>query len=195
MGYEVEMKVFIADESVERPKIKERIDSYIGREGSFIDKEDVYYHVPGDSEPSFRIRDEGDRLLITSKVKHKDGKVECNRELEFEHRNTSDRSTMEEMARLLGYEILRTKHKRGFEWQRDRVHIELLKVTRLGWYLEIEAIAEDNSQESTQPLKEEILGILDDLGYSENDLEVRGYHRMLRALEEKEGGKGNADES
>lgn len=184
MGYEVEIKVFVADEKVERPDIKERIDSYTGCEGAFIDKEDVYYHVPGDTEPSFRIRDERSRLLITAKEKHRDGGVECNRELEFEHQNTSDKGTMEEMAALLGYEVLRRKHKRGWEWHSGSAHIELLNVSRLGWYLEIETIAENNSPECTEPLRDELIGIVKDLGYSEKDLETRGYHRMLRALEE-----------
>ncbi len=195
MGYEVELKVFVAPIGVEEPELKKKIDGYTGSEGVFIDKEDVYYHIPGDPEPSFRIRDERTRLLITSKVKHRDGGIECNRELEFEHRDTKDRAVMEEMAVHLGYEILRTKHKRGWEWHLGEAHIELLCVTRLGWYLEMESIARDNSDESTAPLRKQLLRILSDLGYSEEQLESRGYHRMLRALEEKDREEKHADES
>lgn len=187
MSYEVELKARVANEDVKEPELKKRIDSLVGSDGHYIDKEDIYFHLPNDPEPSFRIRDERNRILVTAKEKHKAKGVECNKELEFIHENVSDKDIMLEMASHLGYEILRKKRKTGWEWHFKDVHIELLCVTRLGWFLEMETISEDNSPSSTEPLKHELFDILSSLGYSEKDIEARGYNRMLKELDEKDG--------
>ncbi len=187
MGYEVELKVFVDRQEVGEPELKKQIDSFTHKNGAFIKKEDIYYHVPSSPEPSFRIRDEENRLLITMKEKHKENGVECNKELEFSHENVADKAVLQEMARHLGYEVLRIKRKTGWEWTYEDVHIELLNVSHLGWYLEMEAISKENASSMTEPLKKELFELLDTFGFTPDQIETRGYHRMLRELEAKEG--------
>ena len=79
MAYEVEIKAHAY------PELKEVLDRYTGTVGHPVHKDDVYYAMEGDVSPRFRIRDEGDQLLITAKRNRREGGLEMNEELEFSH--------------------------------------------------------------------------------------------------------------
>lgn len=178
MGYEVEIKAHAY------PELKEVIDRFTGVEGHPVEKDDTYYAMPGDISPRFRIRDEGEELLITAKQNHREGGVECNKELEFAHKPTSDKAVMEEMAALLGYEVFIKKHKKGWEWHYGEVHIELLDVLHLGWYLEMETISSIPGLEENREKVALLYMILSAVGLCSCDVESKSYQQMLRAYEE-----------
>lgn len=174
MGYEVEIKAHAYRE------LKEVIDQFLRTEGRPVTKDDIYYAMPGDVTPRFRIRTEDDDLLITAKQNHREGGVECNRELEFSHRPKEDRAVMDEMARMLGYETFIHKHKEGWQWYLEDVHIELLNVTHLGWYLEMEIISDKPDLKDNQEKVMKLYMILESVGLCSCDVEQRSYQLMLR---------------
>ena len=61
MAYEVEIKAHAY------PELKDVLDKFCQSEGTFVDKDDIYFAFPGDISPKFRIRTQGDELLITAK--------------------------------------------------------------------------------------------------------------------------------
>ena len=60
MAYEVEIKAHAY------PELKSVIDDFTKSCGKEVNKDDIYFAFPGDTSPRFRIRDEGDNLLITA---------------------------------------------------------------------------------------------------------------------------------
>ena len=109
--------------------------------------------------------------------------LECNQELEFHHDNAEDLAVMQDMAALLGYEVFIHKYKRGWSWMCGQVHIELLDVKHLGWFLEMEIISQVDGFEANRPLYDELMRILHDLGCQDGDIESRSYQEMLRPFE------------
>ena len=182
MAYEVEIKAHAY------PELKEVIDSYVKCEGHPVEKDDTYYAFPGDITPRFRIRDEGDKLLITAKKNHREEGIECNKELEFVHENRGDKPIMEEMADMLGYKVFIKKHKKGWEWHYGPVHIELLDVLHLGWYLEMETISPYSNIEENRERVAALYMILEGVGLSACDVESNSYQKMLADYEKKHQG-------
>lgn len=177
MGYEIEIKAHCD------ATIKERIDSYCGREGQYVVKEDTYYAFSQDTMPRFRIRRENDGILVSAKVNSRQGGLECNRELEFFHENVSDLDVMKEMAKMLGYEVFIHKYKKGWSWHAHDVHIELLDVKHLGWFLEMEIISQTDGFESNRANYEKLFKVLHDLGLDDKSVETRSYQELLRQFE------------
>lgn len=173
MAYEVEIKAH-ADEG-----LKEKIDAYTSQTGLPVIKEDTYYAFPGDVTPRFRIRRENDFILISAKRNHREGGLECNEELEFRHDNTDDQRVMEDMAALLGYEVFIHKYKRGWSWMYGPVHIELLDVRHLGWFLEMEIISDRPGFENNRENYGRLYEILAALGLDGSAVEAKSYQEML----------------
>lgn len=174
MGYEVEIKAHAY------PELKGVIDSFTGSEGVFVSKKDIYYAEKGDVSPRFRIRKENEKLVITVKKNNRINGVECNEELEFEHTPASDLSTMEKMAEYLGYEVFIHKSKEGWHWHFENVHIELLDVHLLGWFLEMEIISTKSSHEENADNILKLYALLESFGLSRCDIEGRSYQIMLQ---------------
>ena len=179
MAYEVEIKAHAY------PELKEVIDRFTGKEGHIVHKDDVYYAQEGYTSPRFRIRDEGDKLLITAKRNHREGGLECNEELEFSH-DVKDKQTMHQMALMLGYHVFIEKHKEGFEWMHGPVHIELLNVRKLGWYLEMEIMSPTDDRDANRDRILALYSILDSVGLCSCDVESKSYQQMLREHSETE---------
>ena len=173
MAYEVEIKAHAY------PELKEVIDSFTGTEGHPVNKDDVYYAMEGDVSPRFRIRDEGDELLITAKRNHREGGLECNEELEFSH-GREDKETMHQMALMLGYHVFIEKHKEGFEWMHGDVHIELLNVRHRGWFLEMEILSPTDDRNANRDRILALYSILNSVGLCSCDVEAKSYQQMLR---------------
>ncbi len=174
MSYEIEIKAHASE------GLKEKIDKYCNKTGERVDKEDIYYAFPDDEAPRFRIRRENERLLVSAKKNHRKDGLECNEEVEFYHDNLADKTVMMAMASLLGYEIFIYKDKSGWSWLKDGVHIELLDVKHLGWFLEMEIISEVGGFEENRASYEKLYRILDDLGVARCEIEERSYQAMLR---------------
>ncbi len=175
MGYEVEIKAHAS------PELKAVIDSFTSSEGVFISKKDIYYAENGDISPRFRIRKENDKLVITVKKNNRVNGVECNEELEFEHTPASDIEVMEKMADHLGYKVFIHKSKEGWHWHFNGVHIELLDVHHLGWFLEMEIISEKQTHEANTDNILKLYALLEAFGLSRCDIEERSYQLMLQS--------------
>lgn len=177
MAYEIEIKAHACR------ALKERIDAYVGAVGEQVVKSDTYYAFAHDEVPRFRLRLENGGILVSAKRNRRQDGLECNQELEFRHDDASDLEVMQQMAMLLGYEVFIHKHKQGWSWMKGRVHIELLDVLHLGWFLEMEIISNLDGFEANRPLYDELYGILHDLGLEDGDVERRSYQEMLRPFE------------
>lgn len=174
MAYEVEIKAHAGE------SLKEKIDAYTSQTGEEVIKEDTYYAFDGDEVPRFRIRRENDFLLISAKRNHREGGLECNEELEFRHDNTEDQRVMEDMAALLGYKVFIHKYKKGWSWMLSDVHIELLDVKHLGWFLEMEIISDKAGFEDNRDNYDRLYEILASLGVDRSAVEAKSYQEMLR---------------
>lgn len=179
MAYEVEIKAHAY------PELKSVIDDFTKSCGKEVNKDDIYFAFPGDTSPRFRIRDEGDNLLITAKNNHRENGLECNEELEFSH-PVKDKDVMIQMAHMLGYVEFIRKEKKGYEWHYHDVHIELLNVKTLGWYLEMEIMSDTNDKEKNLDKILLLYSILDSVGISRCDIESKSYQQMLREKKEKQ---------
>lgn len=181
MAYEIEIKAH-ADRN-----LKDRIDRLCGVEGEPVVKEDVYYAFPDDAVPRFRLRLENARILVSVKQNHREGALECNKELEFYHDEPADLPVMKEMALLLGYEVFIHKYKEGWSWMHGPVHIELLDVRHLGWFLEMEIISAEAGLEANWENYDRLFETLHALGLSDEAVESRSYQEMLRPFEPRTG--------
>ncbi len=177
MAFEIEIKAHA------RAGLKDRIDAYCAAEGEAVIKDDTYYCFPGDERPRFRIRRENDRILVSAKRNLRLDGLECNREVEFWHDDAGDLDVMHEMALMLGNEVLIHKHKAGWSWMKGEVHIELLDVRHLGWFLEMEVISAVDGIEANSAHYESLFRILHDLGLNDDAIEPRSYQEMLRPFE------------
>jgi len=207
MSCEVEIKARVSNSEDCNAKevldFKRKIDAFVKAEGHKVKKDDHYF---SDQEPNraralvkagegerikrFRIREELDGLLITTKRNARDDEgVEHNLELEFEHKEKADREMMVQMAKLLGFEEYLNKKKEGWEWHYEDTHIELLSVLHVGTYLEMEISSPSNDKEQNKPYVDELYGILTNLGLKKEDVDPRSYQGMLLSYEEKRGGR------
>ena len=178
MAYEVEIKAHAY------PELKEVLDEFCQSKGTPVDKDDIYFAFPGDVTPKFRIRTQGDNLLITAKKNHREGGLECNEELEFSH-SVKDKDVMIQMAKLLGYVEFIRKQKNGYEWHYGDVHIELLNVKTLGWFLEMETISDTDDKEKNLDKILLLYSILNSVGLCSCDIESKSYQQMLKEQKEK----------
>ena len=174
MAFEIEIKAHA------RAGLKERIDAYCAAEGEAVIKDDTYYCFPGDERPRFRIRRENDRILVSAKRNLRLDGLECNREVEFWHDDAGDLDVMHEMALMLGNEVLIHKHKAGWSWMKGEVHIELLDVRHLGWFLEMEIISDKAGFENNSENYGRLYEILAAVGLDRSAVEAKSYQEMLR---------------
>ena len=178
MAYEVEIKAHAY------PELKEVLDRFCSAEGHAVDKDDIYFAFPTDTSPKFRIRTCGDELLITAKRNHRENGLECNEELEFSH-SAKDKDVMIKMAHMLGYVEFLRKQKKGYEWHYKDVHIELLNVKTLGWFLEMEIMSDTNDKEKNRDKILLLYSILNNVGLCSCDVESKSYQQMLKEQKEK----------
>jgi predicted adenylyl cyclase CyaB len=151
-----------------------------------VDKRDAYWHGPdwrlnGDTR-GFRLRSEGHGSIVTFKTKRSEGGVEINREREFE---VSDPEAFNEFALRLGCEPFYEKRKRGLAFKAGRgaepgeATIEIIEVSGLGDFIEIEILLEDEDPARLALAQSEIRAFLARSGVREEDIEPRFYSELL----------------
>lgn len=157
----------------------------------FQEKRDIYLsnHL---NQPSCRVRLERkgsdtdhlkDTVIITVKEKKSNNGIEVNDEIEID----SDGSNFESAVRIfevLGYKPVLLKDKKGYSFILDKfkfpLHIEVLEVAPLGWFLEMEFTPENElDNEEIENIKLDLLSALKMFGIQENKIEQRFYHDML----------------
>ncbi len=137
--------------------------------------ENYYHYNPGNS--NIRVRRQDGKTIVTYKKKEIRNKIEVNEEKEFE---VSDAFLFEELLQRLGLEVSLRKHKIGKVWEWDGMTIELSLVETLGWFIELEILADTNDSETVNSARHKLLACLDRLGIPEEAIESRYYTEMLQ---------------
>jgi len=177
---EIELKAHVRD-----PGETERsILGFAEAQGEVL-KRDVYWRRRAESgvdgTVKLRIRDGDGKTVVTYKRKELRGDIEVNDEREFE---VSDRAALECLITDLGFSpyISKEKKTKSFAFVGDGeipVTIELSLVTGLGWFVEIEILAESPDDAETARAQKLLRATLARCGISESELEPRFYTEML----------------
>jgi adenylate cyclase class 2 len=195
MAVEIELKAWIADPQA----LMEKIDTFAQTLGSYV-KEDAYWR-PGAVSHSADLRGAGSpnpeglgsgvrirraawdtddpQWVVNFKRKEVQDGVEVNDEREFA---VSDINAFEELLERLGLRMWIRKRKSGRAWNFEDMTIEVSEVAGLGWFAELEIIAENNSEATVDAAREKLLDMLVRLEIPKESIEDRYYTEMLAAL-------------
>jgi len=180
MTTEIELKARVKDPEA----LKEVIASLAVFDGSF-EKEDAYWYSSESYNPDVRIRKETDMdpqgkrtttIWVTYKVKDRRNGIEVNDEREF---SVSDAENFEGLLKRLGLAQGMKKHKQGWAWDYQGITIELVEIGMLGWFVELEILADNHRAETLRLSRSRLLELLRCLGLEEDAIERRYYAEML----------------
>ena len=193
---EIELKAHVKNSNACKKKI-----SAIAGEGTAFSKDDTYWFAPAVlhyfSGPRVRqeTKEQSIKTTVTWKNKEKRAGLEVNDEHEFE---VTGGREFEELLVLLGLEKQIIKHKQGWAWQYDGITIELCEVygsvkknskknnsqkqgqeKKLGWFLELEIIAGEDSDVTVASARDKLLVLLEKADIGKENIESRYYAEML----------------
>jgi len=197
MATEIELKVRLNDYA----SVKERL-SVVGNYCRSYKKSDCYWlpvqpvngTTAGMSIPATGVRvrrDSGieadgfvhESVLATYKIKNISGGIEVNHECEF---TVSDAGMFEELLSRLGLRSAVRKEKEGWAWTipsqiagQAPILAELSMVKNLGWFLEIEILADNDCEQTVQESRERLFALLEKLEIPKEWIEDRPYTVML----------------
>jgi adenylate cyclase class 2 len=193
MPIEIELKVRVGDPRA----LNERLSRLAPLPALSFEKEDCYWTaVPGGGDggdglkrPVVRLRKERtvypggeteEKALVTHKVKEVREGIEINDEREF---TVSDPAVFEGLLQGLGLEPGMRKNKRGWAWTVGGIHAELCEVSglkrSLGWFLEIEILAESAEEPVVAGAREKLLDFLEKIDVPRDRIEERYYSELL----------------
>jgi adenylate cyclase class 2 len=200
MAVEIELKV-----RLDGPEpVKQRLSS-LGTYRRSYEKSDVYWVAekksPSGLPPSgVRIRREiatgqegrgSESALVTYKIREMRDGVEINDEREFAvagaGQDAEGAKVFEDLLERLGLEPGIRKEKRGWAWTLDGqppVLAELSLVKNLGWFLELEILAEDRDEQTITESRNRLLSLLETLDIPPERIEKRPYTAMLKELQQ-----------
>jgi adenylate cyclase class 2 len=130
-------------------------------------------------------------VLVTYKNKEITDGIEVNDEREF---SVSAALPFEDLLTRLGLHRGISKEKQGKAWTippqaagqsgavQPPILAELSLVTGLGWFVEIEIIAEDDKAQTVEESRKRLLTLLEKLEIPANRIEARPYTVMLREI-------------
>ena len=170
---EVEAKVRVKNLKEARAKIR-KIGKYKGRER----KIDDYYALESLREyprKSLRVRRMNGKYIINFKQRISyDAGVFAKKEVEFE---TSDIAGFIELIKNFGFRKWLRKEKETELYEiKKNFHIEINYVKKLGYFLEVEYLAEKSE---IGMARREVERVLHELGIEKNDIVKDGYTKML----------------
>jgi adenylate cyclase class 2 len=184
LAVEIELKAWVDDPGT----LKKRIPRGARCGGSYK-KHDQYWLVPpeyGVSAENFpsgiRIRNEtgenggSSRCRICFKTKEMRDAVEVNHEREFD---VSDSAVFTEFLKKMGLRPGRAKVKTGWAWEYEGITIELSLVDGLGWFVELEILAQNDAAPVVEESRKRLLALLSLLGIGEDRIERRYYTELL----------------
>jgi len=186
MSTEIELKAHARDSKA----LKLLLDKKAEYRGS-LEKEDSYWHSDGHSglPPSgLRIRRENrffpdgtgkSATLVTFKTKEVRDGIEINDEQEFE---VNPGQPFEEFIGRMGLTQSASKRKKGWVYSYEGISAELTEVEGLGWFIELEILADNSQEETVTEGRNRLLGFLDSLGVKREAIESRFYTEMLREV-------------
>jgi adenylate cyclase class 2 len=183
VAVEIELKA-----RVDSPEACKKLLSVLAGPPVSFEKADSYWFwrkkPPGrDMPPGIRIRQEGSggkehpEIRINYKFKEVREGLEVNDEREF---GVSDRAAFEEFLARLGFERGAEKHKKGWAWAYGDITAELCEVAPLGWFAELEILADNDRPETVNAARKRLLELLGNIGIGEDKIESRYYTEMLR---------------
>ncbi|MBC8290367.1 MAG: class IV adenylate cyclase [Planctomycetes bacterium] len=136
---------------------------------------DHYFNHPvrdfAESDEAFRIRSVGDRNWITWKGPKVDSKTKTRREIELPLGDgTQTAEQLAEVLQILGFRsvtvVRKTRTPHELHWNGRKVEIVLDEVDELGWFLEVEVIADEDELEVAQ---QAVLELATELGLSQTE--------------------------
>jgi adenylate cyclase class 2 len=192
VGFEIEIKAWAEDPE----GIGRLISRFALYEGEFL-KEDEYW-LKGEAAGNSAVQDaagipvtgirirrecrtdsEGRSrrtILVTCKIKEVREGIEVNDEREFE---VSDAEAFAELLGRLGFERGQRKIKQGRVWAWEGIRAEILELRGLGWFVELEIIADNDRPETVAAARSRLLDLLGKLGIGEEKIEARYYTELL----------------
>lgn len=201
---EIEIKAHVADPAVTEKTIREfaaftgrvfKSDTYWKKNGSGAAGDDIAETATAgraDGQAAkppvkVRIREERDPELgegttvVTYKRKELQGDIEVNDEREF---TIDDRAAFETLIGDLGFVpyVRKEKDTKSFSWRPEGGHevtIELSLVAGLGWFVELEILADNPSSEETSRAQGLLREALKRCDIQESAIERRYYTDML----------------
>ena len=191
MVTEIELKAHVKDKKNLKLRLSEKAE-YI----CAFEKEDTYWFLSDRDEAAesapgkIRLRREKrilsdgtgkSAIFVTFKTKEvKDG-IEINDEREFELSSPSSRSEtdFEEFAKRIGYKPGAYKKKKGWAYSAGGISAELVEVKSLGWFIELEILADNKRSTTILKREKKLLDFLDSLGIEREAIESRFYSEML----------------
>jgi adenylate cyclase class 2 len=190
MAIEIELKARLDDPE----PVKRRLGDLGTYCGSY-EKNDIYWAAaegdvpfPGLPRSGVRLRREittgpegraAETALVTYKIREMRDDIEINDEREF---TVSSAGTFEDLLGRLGLKPGVRKEKRGRAWTiagAPPALAELSMVTGLGWFLELEIMAETRDEQTLGESRKRLLSLLEQLGIPQEHIERRTYSEML----------------
>lgn len=180
---EVETKVRIKDVKALREKIK-KIAKFEKKETRGDDYFALHRKFRRHSYPkkAFRIRKKPDKFEVNFKkwlTKYWDDEVVVKQEFEFILKDKEQVENLLALFKDLGFVewIKKRKTSESYTHKKDkRIVIEINKVEHLGYFMEIEYLAQPSEMEKA---KKKIHETLKELGIDKKDIDNTGYTKML----------------
>ena len=188
LAFEIELKAHVEDYELIKRRLGEKAEYLYS-----VEKKDTYWFSGEISAPDpFKLRIRGEKRMLPDgsekastqvnyKIKEVRDGVEVNDEREFEISSSSCQTAAEfgELLKMIGLRPGVNKWKRGWTFYHQGINAELVEVVNLGWFLELEIIADNNNEETFAREKKRLLDLLSELGIEKDAIESRFYTEML----------------
>ncbi len=167
--FEIEAKIRLSDDDLKRlrkelPKIAKRSHKSI--------KQDSYY---GDLKTFYlRIRKKNKFGILNLKSKRVEKGIEVNQEIELP---LISASKFHNFLKTINVPLTAKKEKKSEVYKKGNIQIELNLVKKLGYFLEIEIIA--NTRKDIPNAKKALLRAFSQLGFTPDKFEKKYYLEML----------------
>lgn len=158
MTYEVELK-FPLSEAAAVEALRQRIAALGAHASQPLDQRDIYFAHPSrdfaQTDEVFRLRCVGDENFLTYKGPVLDAVAKTRREIEVPAAaGQTTREQLREMLTSLGFREVRNVVKRRepfhLRWQNRDLEVVIDNVHDLGWFAELEIIAEDSGRDAAR---------------------------------------------
>ena len=182
MSYEVELKFRLADADAVAA-LRRKLAALGAEPAEPLDQRDIYMAHPSrdfaQTDEVFRVRCVGDKNYLTYKGPVLDAVAKTRREIEIATAaGLAERDQLLDMLTSLGFRQVRdvVKRREPFDllWQERNLEIVLDNVHELGWFAELEIIAEDSDRDAA---RECLIALSQELQLGQS--ERRSYLRLL----------------
>jgi len=168
--FEIEAKVRLAETDFKR--LRKEIPQRYAQKTEDVFSKDAYY---SDIKTfSLRIREKNSKGILNIKSKKRGKGIEFNNEIELPLKSASG---FHAFFKKIGIALRAKKVKKGEIFKSGKMQIELNFVDDLGYFLEIETLAESESE--IPAAKKALLKVFRRLGFNSDDFEKKYYLELL----------------